>query len=49
MERLFTLLRVGDRVEIHGERDEQIVQVFGGSADDTTLAATPAVEQDGGQ
>jgi lipoprotein-anchoring transpeptidase ErfK/SrfK len=49
MERLFTLLRVGDRVEIHGERDEQIVQVFGGSADDTTLAATSAVEQDGGQ
>ena len=49
MERLFTLLRVGDRVEIHGERDEQVAQVFGGSADDTTLAAAPAVEQDGGQ
>jgi lipoprotein-anchoring transpeptidase ErfK/SrfK len=49
MERLFTLLRVGDRVEIHGERDEQVAQVFGGSADDTTVAAAPTMEQDGGQ
>jgi lipoprotein-anchoring transpeptidase ErfK/SrfK len=49
MERLFTLLRVGDRVEIHGERDKQVAQVFGGSADDTTVAAAPAMEQDGGQ
>lgn len=49
MERLFTLLRVGDRVEIHAERDEQVAQVFGESADDTTLAAASAVEQAGGQ
>ena len=49
MERLFTMLRVGDRVEIHGERDEQVAQVFGASADDMTLAAAPAIEQDGGQ
>jgi hypothetical protein len=49
MERLFTLLRVGDRVEIHGERDEQIAKVFAGNADNTTLAATSAGGQDGGQ
>jgi lipoprotein-anchoring transpeptidase ErfK/SrfK len=49
MEQLFTMLRVGDRVEIHGARDEQVAQVFGGSADDMTLAAVPAIEQDGGQ
>jgi lipoprotein-anchoring transpeptidase ErfK/SrfK len=29
MERLFTLLHVGDAVEIHGERDEQIARIFG--------------------
>jgi lipoprotein-anchoring transpeptidase ErfK/SrfK len=49
MERLFTMLRVGDRVEIHGGRDEQIAQVFGGSVDDTTLAGAPAIGQDGRQ
>jgi lipoprotein-anchoring transpeptidase ErfK/SrfK len=49
MEKLFTMLRVGDLVEIHGERDEQIAQVFGSGADDTTVAATQAPEQEGGQ
>lgn len=29
MERLFSLLQVGDTVEIHGERDEQVSHVFG--------------------
>jgi hypothetical protein len=44
------MLRVGDRVEIHGERDEQVAQVFGASAaEDRTLAAAPTIEQDGGQ
>jgi lipoprotein-anchoring transpeptidase ErfK/SrfK len=46
MERLFTMLRVGDLVEIHGERDEQVAQVFGGGVDDRTLAAAPPIEQD---
>ena len=32
-----------------GERDKQVAQVFGGSADDTTVAAAPAMKQDGGQ
>jgi len=38
MEKLFTLLRVGDVVEIHGERDEQVAQVFGTKADETMVA-----------
>ena len=49
MERLFTMLRVGDVVAIRGERDEQVAQVFGSGADDATVAATQAPEQDGGQ
>lgn len=49
MERLFTMLRVGDVVAIRGERDEQVAQVFGTGADDTTVAATQVPEQDGGQ
>ncbi len=38
VEQLFTMLRVGDGVEIHGERDEQVAQVFGSGADDMTVA-----------
>jgi L,D-transpeptidase ErfK/SrfK len=49
MERLFTMLRVGDAVEIRGERDEQVAQVFGSGADDTTVAAAEVPGQDGGQ
>jgi hypothetical protein len=49
MERLFTMLCVGDVVEIHGERDEQVAQVFGSGADDTTVAAAEVPGQDGGQ
>ena len=40
MERLFTMVRVGDVVEIHGERDEVVGQVFGSGADDSTVADT---------
>jgi lipoprotein-anchoring transpeptidase ErfK/SrfK len=46
MERLFTMLRVGDVVEIHGERDEQVAQVFGGGVDDTTVAAAQVAGQE---
>jgi len=49
MERLFTMLRVGDSVQIHGERDEQVAQLFGSGADDTTVAAAQIPGQDGGQ
>lgn len=37
IEVLFTMLQVGDSVEIRGERDEQVSQIFGG-ADDSTVA-----------
>ena len=39
MERLFTMLRIGDVVEIRGERDEQTARVFGGRTDDLVLAS----------
>ncbi|MGB8060671.1 MAG: L,D-transpeptidase [Candidatus Sulfotelmatobacter sp.] len=45
MERLFTLLRIGDVVEIHGERDEQVAQVFGGVANPTMVADAQAAAQ----
>ncbi len=49
VERMFTMLRVGDQVEIHGERDEQVARVFGGEADDTTVAASEVSAEDSGQ
>ena len=33
VERLYAMLRVGDVVEIRGERDEEIAEVFGGRTD----------------
>jgi lipoprotein-anchoring transpeptidase ErfK/SrfK len=39
VEKLFTMLRVGDVVEIRGERDEETAEVFGGAADGMTLAS----------
>ena len=51
MERLFDMLRVGDLVEIRGERDEETAEIFGGEADKVTLAAaqTGSMQADGGQ
>jgi lipoprotein-anchoring transpeptidase ErfK/SrfK len=49
IEKLFTMVQVGDVVQIRGERDEQVAQVFGRGADDTTMAAADVDEQDGGQ
>jgi lipoprotein-anchoring transpeptidase ErfK/SrfK len=46
MEQLFNLLRVGDAVEIRGERDAEIAQIFGR---DSTLAAVREASQIGGQ
>ena len=39
MERLFTILRVGDAVQIRGERDEQVGRIFGGQEDQTVVAS----------
>jgi lipoprotein-anchoring transpeptidase ErfK/SrfK len=49
IEKLFTMVQVGDVVQIRGKRDEQVAQIFGGGADDTTLAAADSAEPDGGQ
>jgi lipoprotein-anchoring transpeptidase ErfK/SrfK len=49
MEQLFSMLRVGDVVEIRGERDEQVAQIFGSGADETTVAAVQAPTASGGQ
>lgn len=49
MERLFSMLRVGDRVEIRGDRDEEVARVFGEGADDTTIATSQLTAQTGGQ
>jgi L,D-transpeptidase ErfK/SrfK len=42
VEKLFAMLRVGDAVEIRGERDEETADIFGGEADDATVAAADA-------
>src|ERR1700751_4569800 len=39
MERLFTMLRVGGRVQIRGERDEEFARVYGGQTDQTVVAS----------
>jgi len=39
IERFFRMVSVGDTVEIRGERDEQVAQIFGGVAQ-TSVAAT---------
>ena len=49
MERLFTMVRVGDAVQIRTERDEQIAQIFGTDADANTLAAAVDLDNAGGQ
>jgi lipoprotein-anchoring transpeptidase ErfK/SrfK len=49
IEKLFMMVRVGDVVQIRGERDEQVAEVFGHGADDATVAAADVDEQDGGQ
>ena len=40
--KLFTMVRVGDAVEIRGERDQEISQVFGSEAQGSTVAAVAA-------
>jgi hypothetical protein len=49
MERLFTMLRVGDVVQIRGERDEQIVQTFGEETNQTTVATADSMSPLAGQ
>jgi hypothetical protein len=49
MERLFTMLHVGDRVQIRSERDEQVARVFGGQTDQTVVASAQDPVQSGEQ
>ena len=49
IERLFAMVRTGDVVQIRGERDEQVAEVFGGEADDATVADAQVSGQDSGQ
>jgi lipoprotein-anchoring transpeptidase ErfK/SrfK len=48
MEELFGILHVGDVVQIRGERDEQIAEIFGGEVDrDSEAVAEASVEAAG--
>ena len=38
----FALVSVGDRVAIHGQRDEEIAEIFGGEVDETAVAVAHA-------
>ena len=49
IERLFTMLRIGDTVHIRGERDEQVARVFGGQTDQAVVASAQDPVQSGGQ
>jgi len=43
MERLFTMLRVGDVVEIRGERDDETAQLFGSGVEEAAVTAPDRV------
>ncbi len=49
IEKLFTLIKVGDTVVIRSERDEQIAQIFGGDPDGTLVAEGPSATLPAGQ
>lgn len=49
MERLFTMLQVGDVVQISDERDEQVARIFGGSAEETIVAVAQSAPQTAAQ
>jgi len=47
MEKLFGMLRVGDLVEIRGERDEQIAEIFGGKVERESEAVAEVTTESG--
>lgn len=49
IEKLFTILRVGDSVVIRAERDEQIATIFGDAADNTIVASFSTASAAAGQ
>jgi len=48
VEKLFTMVQVGDTVQIRGERDEEVVQIFG-ALDDKLLAVSTQTHMAEGQ
>lgn len=49
MENLFTLVRIGDTVKIRGERDEEVVRIFGGETGTTLVAEASGTASTAGQ
>ena len=49
VEKLFTLVNVGDTVKIHAERDDESVRIFGDQTDDTLVASGPSATVPAGQ
>jgi lipoprotein-anchoring transpeptidase ErfK/SrfK len=49
MERLFSMLRIGDVVQIRGERDEQVAAIFGTEGGESVVAEMQGPPQTGGQ
>ncbi len=41
--RFFAMVNVGDTVEIHGQRDDEIAEIFGGEVDATEVAVAHAI------
>ena len=49
VERLFTLVNVGDTVKIRAERDDETARIFGDQTDDTLVASAPSATVPAGQ
>src|SRR4051812_29324450 len=49
MERLFTMLRVGDEAQIHDQRDVWVAAIFGPGTDENTVASAQLSGPTGGQ
>lgn len=49
VEKLFTLVRIGDRVKIRGERDEEVARIFAVETDDALVAEASDTTETVGQ
>ncbi len=49
IEKLFTLVNVGDTVKIRAERDDETTRIFGDPTDDTLVASAPTATVPAGQ
>lgn len=48
LEELFTMVRVGDKVEIRVEKDDELAAIFGGAPEQTVVAQAQTAEPAGG-